>query len=100
MEPLQFDAPNISDPSRGTGLSFSGAGHFYLAGTKFISWVRALDSLDCLTGRTVLSGRDCGFSIALVPPAPGELRLTSSGHSPESRTKPGNAQEQGCNHIY
>ena len=34
MEPLQFDASNISDPSRGTSLSFSGAGHLYLAGKQ------------------------------------------------------------------
>jgi hypothetical protein len=35
MEPLQLDSSNISDPSRGTSLSFSGVGHVYLAGKVY-----------------------------------------------------------------
>jgi hypothetical protein len=32
MESLQLHAPDISDPSWRTNLSFSGVGHFHLAG--------------------------------------------------------------------
>jgi protein SDA1 len=40
MEPLQLDPSNISDQSRRTSLSLSGAGHFHLAGKKEIRHIR------------------------------------------------------------
>jgi hypothetical protein len=53
-----------------------------------------------LTGRAVLSSGDLRVSFPSVLPALGELRLPFARYSPEPHTESGDAQKQGCHHVF
>ena len=77
MESLQLYTSNLSDQPGRTSLSFSGVGHFYLAGKNLHLCMRYAYPAHqiVLTGRAVLSRGDIRVSFPPVLPALGELRL-------------------------
>jgi hypothetical protein len=102
MESLQLDASNLSDQPGRTSISFSGVGHFHLAGKNFHLCMQYADPVHQLglKGRAVLSCGDIGVSFPPVLPALGELRLPFTRYAPQPHTESGDAQEQGCHLVF